>query len=167
MPLLPLVMVAGWHTIHGAATWLGREMPNARRCGAVVVLSLLALWCEHEGRDLLSLRKNGGYAWKESGQGWMATGRWLAEHAPGSVTMTRNPWELHFYSQEKAVQIPLAPLDRIREVARYYGVTHLIAETRRPTLKPLLAGEVPGAAEVFRSNGVVLYAFDPRAEPAP
>jgi hypothetical protein len=163
MPLLPLVIIAGWHTIHGAVAWLGRGMPNPKRFGAVVVLCLLTLWCEHEGNRLLSLRQNGGYAWKESGQGWMATGRWLAENAPNSVTMTRNPWELHFYSQEKAVQIPLAPLARIREVARFYGVTHLIAEANRPTLAPLLSGEVPGAVEVFRSSGVVLYAFDPDA----
>jgi hypothetical protein len=166
MPLLPLVILGGWHTIHAVSARIAAASGGGRRFGAVVVLAALALWSEHELRDLWQLRENGGYAWREGGQGWMDVGRWLQENAPGSVTMTRNPWELHFYSQESAVQIPLAPLDRISEVARYYGVTHLIPEARRPMLAPLLSGEAPGLTEEFRSHDVVLYRFDPYAAAA-
>lgn len=163
MPLLPLVMLAGWHTIHACCARVAASTGGGRRFASVVVLAMLALWGEHETRDLAALRANGGYPWRESGQGWMAVGEWLRENAPGSVTMTRNPWELHFYSQEPAAQIPLAPLDQIREVARFYGVTHLIPEAKRPSLAPLLSGEEPGLTEEFRSHGVVLYRFDPAA----
>ncbi len=163
IPLMPLVIIAGWHTIHAVSARIADASGAGRRFAAAVVLAALALWSEHELRDLWQLRQNGGYAWRESGQGWMDVGRWMRENAPGSVTMTRNPWELHFYSQEFAVQIPRAPLDRISEVARYYGVTHLIPEARRPTLAPLLSGELPGLTEEFRSGGVVLYRYDPSA----
>lgn len=163
MPLLPLVMIAGWHTVHACCARLAAATGGGRRFASVVVLAALALWGEHELRDLAASRASGGYPWKESGQGWMDVGRWVQENAPGSVTMTRNPWELHFYSQELAVQIPLAPLGRIQEVARFYGVTHLIAEAKRPSLAPLLSGEVAGLTEAFSSHGVVLYRFDPAA----
>jgi hypothetical protein len=74
--------------------------------------------------------------------------------------MTRDPWELHFHSQEKAVQIPLGQLDRVLAVARHYGVTHLIPDFRRPGLEPWLKGHVPGLRKVFEAPGAALYEID-------
>ena len=66
--------------------------------------------------------------------------------------MTRNPWELHFYSEEKAIQIPLADLKKIIEIAKFYGATHLIPEKRRPGLEKWLSGEVAGLELVYNKE---------------
>jgi hypothetical protein len=108
-------------------------------------------------------RARADYPWKEGGQEWIEVGRWLHDKAPGAVTMTRNPWELHYYSQQKAVQIPLGQLDDIFRVARHYGATHLIPDDVRPGLEPWLNGEVPGLRQVFESEGVTVYEIDPEA----
>jgi hypothetical protein len=164
-PVIPVVMVMGWATVwtlvRAAVAWTRRSQFVA----GVVVLALLGVWVRHERADLLNARANSGYPWREADQGWMDVGRWVRRNAPGSVTMTRNPWELHFYSEEKAIQIPLAPLERVIEVARYYGATHLIPEQRRPALEPWVAGEAPGLRKVVEAHGVALYEIDYRAIP--
>jgi hypothetical protein len=79
--------------------------------------------------------------------------------------MTRNPWELHFYSEEKAIQIPLTTLARTIEVADYYGATLLIPDPARPALKPWAAGTIPGLEKVHESRGLPLYAIHYEALP--
>ena len=86
----------------------------------------------------------------------MDAGRWLKTNAPGSVTMTRNPWELHFYSEQKALQIPLAGLDKVIEVAKFYGATHLIPFDERPALQPWIDGEREGLKLVY-DKGLKIY----------
>jgi len=71
--------------------------------------------------------------------------------------MTRNPWELHFYSEEKAIQIPLVELDRIIQVGKFYGATHLIPYNQRPALNRWVNGEIPGLKLVYNDMGLQIY----------
>jgi 4-amino-4-deoxy-L-arabinose transferase-like glycosyltransferase len=162
-PAIPLMMLAGWATVWALARSLLGWTGVSRTAAAACVLALGAVWARHEWHELRLSRAQADYPWRENGEGWMAAGRWLKANAPGSVTMTRNPWELHFYSQENAVQIPLGQLDQVLAVARYYGATHLIPDGRRPNLEPWLKGQVPGLRKVFAAYDVELYEIDPRS----
>lgn len=91
-------------------------------------------------------------------------GKWLKENAPpDSITMTRNPWELHFYSDQLAIQIPFTSLEKTIEVMRYYRPTYIIPVipgvhlTPRPSLKPLVEGKVPGLELVYDNKKLQLY----------
>ncbi len=90
-------------------------------------------------------------------QNWIKTGLWMAEHLKDSVTMTRNPWQLHFYSQQFAVQIPLAPVEDLLSVMRRYGVTHIIPDYRRPALVALMRRHARAFPVVFRAGSVSLH----------
>ncbi len=83
----------------------------------------------------------------------MDAGKWIAANLPGSITMVRRPSLLHFYSEEKAIQIPLASLKEIIRIMKYYGVTHLIpsGEARR-ALAPVVSGEVAGFKKVYQRD---------------
>ena len=71
--------------------------------------------------------------------------------------MCRNPWELHFYSDEKAIQIPKADLNKIIKVIKFYKVTHLIPQLNlRPSLKSLTKGKIPGFKLVY-DEGLKIY----------
>jgi hypothetical protein len=89
----------------------------------------------------------------------MDMGRWLKENTPSdSVTMTRNPWELHFYSEQLAVQIPRTSLDKIIEVMRFYNVSYIIPQLDiRPSLEPLVKGKMPGLELVYDNKKLQLY----------
>lgn len=64
--------------------------------------------------------------------------------------MTRNPWELHFYSEQRAVNIPLEPLDKVIKVMKFYDVTYIIPQLDiRPSLEPLVTGEVKGLELIY------------------
>jgi hypothetical protein len=71
--------------------------------------------------------------------------------------MTRNPWELGFYSRQRSVQTPLAPLEEVIAAARHFGVTHLVPDGERPALWPWLAGRIPGLRAVHAEGGLRLY----------
>jgi hypothetical protein len=103
--------------------------------------------------------KNNGYPYHEGSQGWMDMGKWLRENVPSnSITMTRNPWELHFYSEQPAIQIPRSSLDKIIEVMRYYHPSHIIPQLDiRPSLEPLVKGRVPGFELVYDNKDLQLY----------
>ncbi len=103
--------------------------------------------------------KKSGYPYRESREEWMDMGEWLKEKTPPeSITMTRNPWELHFYSEQLAIQIPRASLDKTIEVMRYYRPTHIIPQLDiRPSLKKLVSGEVPGLELVYDNKKLQLY----------
>jgi len=101
--------------------------------------------------------KDADFPYGEDGQSWMEAGKWLKENAPGSITMSREPGQLHFYSEEKGVQIPRAELDKIITVMKFYKVTHIIPQVDiRPALKPLVEGEIPGLKLVF-DGGFKIY----------
>ena len=72
----------------------------------------------------------------------IAAGQWLAANTPpDAVIMTRDPWELNWYSQRRAVMIPMEPPDVIRAMGQQYGVTYLLlggpSGSKRPQLAPL------------------------------
>src|SRR5205823_6034474 len=58
--------------------------------------------------------------------GYVSTMRWLAANStPQDVVMTRDPWELNWYTRRKAVMIPNDDLETIGQTVRKYGVTML------------------------------------------
>ncbi|MFT5477847.1 MAG: hypothetical protein ACI8Y8_003201 [Planctomycetota bacterium] len=86
-----------------------------------------------------------------------------ASRAPGDpepVLMTRHPWELHTSTGYGAVQVPNDDLETILEVARRYGVTHIVLPVPRSGLSLAeatadprfeLAARLPGSpVRVFR-----------------
>ena len=70
--------------------------------------------------------------------------------------MFREPAQLHFYSEEKTIQVPLADLNQIITVMKYYGVTHIIPKRNmRPALKLL----IPGFKLIY-DQGLEIYQID-------
>ncbi|HEX8222167.1 MAG TPA: glycosyltransferase family 39 protein [Chloroflexia bacterium] len=104
---------------------------------------------------------------------------WLRDNTtPQDVIMTRDPWELNWYSERRAVMIPNDDLATIEKVARQYGVTYLQLDgidTRqcpddpaapqssfptgsRPALGALYCGiERPGFDLVYRQGALTIY----------
>ena len=103
--------------------------------------------------------KKSGYPYREGSQEWMDMGLWLARNAsPDTITMTRNPWQLHFYSERPAIQIPRTTLEKTIEVMRYYKPTYIIPQLDiRPSLKPLVEGKIPGLELVYDNKKLQLY----------
>jgi 4-amino-4-deoxy-L-arabinose transferase-like glycosyltransferase len=114
--------------------------------------------------------------------GFVETMRWLeANSTPDDVVMTRDPWELNWYTRRRAVMIPFNDLATIRDVARRYGVTMLqlggpvdrvdvgacpdgdMPQERYPTgSRPALGslycgGEIPGFRLVYQDRGGTIY----------
>jgi hypothetical protein len=114
--------------------------------------------------------------------GFAATMRWLAANStPDDVIMTRDPWELNWYTQRKAVMIPFGDMATIRKVIQDYGVTMLqlggpvdridardcptapdstgpFPTGSRPALGGLYCGrETPGFRLVHRDGGGTIY----------
>lgn len=56
------------------------------------------------------------------------------------ILMTRNPWEVHYSTGFKTMQIPNNDLDTIYKVAKRYGANYLILPGQRPELDCLLNG---------------------------
>ena len=94
---------------------------------------------------------------------------WLRDNTPpDAVVMSRDPWELAFHSERRAVMIPYDDLPTIQDIARRYGVTHLhlsrLDDPARPALAPLYEGrEVWGFRKVYdsrdRGGSVLVYRF--------
>lgn len=103
--------------------------------------------------------KKSGYPYRDTDVEWMDMGLWLARNAsPDTITMTRNPWELHFYSEQLAIQIPRTTLEKTIEVMRYYKPTYIIPQLDiRPSLKPLVEGKIPGLELVYDNKKLKLY----------
>lgn len=114
--------------------------------------------------------------------GFVADMAWLKAHTePGDVIMTRDPWELNWYSERKAVMIPNDDLATIERVAQQYGATYLQLggpvdgiNTRdcpstpapgsayptgiRPQFGSMYCGvEKPGYKLVYRAGGLTIY----------
>jgi len=125
----------------------------------IVIFCILAPVIILSSESIQKSCKNSGYPYREADQEWMDMGRWLKESAPSdSVTMTRNPWELHFYSEQLAVQIPRTSLDKIIEVMRFYNVSYIIPQLDiRPSLEPLVKGKMPGLELVYDNKKLQLY----------
>ena len=97
----------------------------------------------------------------------MAAGRWLAANTPSdAVVMSRDPWELNWYSERKAVMIPWGPLEDIRAAGKQYGADYLVVggpswRFRRAQVEPLL--DQLGATEVYHSpdGAIRIYRWAP------
>lgn len=160
VPLIPLIIILGWATIHSAVGLLSTHISRLRLMPGVIVILLCAIWVWQEREDLLRARDKGDYPWGEGGRSLMAVGAWIKENAPGSVAMTQHPWGLHFYSEERAVQLPVTTLPRLVEAARHYGVTHLIADRYYPDLNSWVRGATPGLRLVVRKQDLLLFEID-------
>jgi hypothetical protein len=97
-----------------------------------------------------------GRLWDRSLLAW----EWLRENTPpGTVIMTRVPWQLNFYADRPALMIPDtglaatpdAALETIRSIAQYYNAQYIVTNSvstsaaERAVLQPLTRGqELPG-----------------------
>lgn len=101
--------------------------------------------------DLASLKQ------REKGRGeeWKHIGHWLKENAPGTVTMTRDPWELHWFSEAPAVQIPNENLEAFFSVAQHFKAEHVVLSYQRRFLfgATWTRGGEPLLEPVFESGG--------------
>ncbi len=81
--------------------------------------------------------------------------------ADDAIIMTRNPWELLFYSPltMKGVGLPHAEPKIILAVAKFYGVTHLIYDRHRAGLKSYLNSGHPGIKKII-SHPSPIYSLD-------
>jgi len=107
---------------------------------------------------------------------------WLNKNSsPSDVIMTRDPWELNWYTGRKAVMIPFDDLYTIEQVAKKYGVTMLqvggpgdspdnfescpadpnsarFPTGSRPALGKLYCGyDIPGFERVYQNNDLIIY----------
>ncbi|MFQ6041217.1 MAG: ArnT family glycosyltransferase [Candidatus Poribacteria bacterium] len=156
-PFILLNMAIGWTTYHVAATQIFKRIKYSN----IIVPCLIALlmfpilW--KSASAVYDDYKDADYPYGEDGQSWMETGKWIKENIPGSITMFREPAQLHFYSEEKTIQAPLARLDQIIKVMKFYKVTHIIPKVNmRPALKPLVEGKSPGFKLVY-DKGLEVY----------
>jgi len=150
-------MAIGWTTLYMGAKQIFRwtKCSNVIASCLIVLLMLPVLF--KSASIVYEEYKNADFPYGEDGETWMEAGKWIKENLPGSITMFREPGQLHCYSEEKAIQIPLAELDKIIKVMRYYKVTHIIPRvSMRPALKPLVEGQVPGFKLVY-DKGLEIY----------
>jgi hypothetical protein len=102
----------------------------------------------------------------------IAAGEWLAANTPpDAVIMTRDPWELNWYSNRRAVMIPMEPPDVIRAIGRQYGATYLLlggpSGSKRPQLAPLYQRQPMdgmNVTEVYHtdeSGAITIYRWQP------
>lgn len=106
--------------------------------------------------------KRGGYPYHDAAWDCMDAAKWLRENAsPDSITMAEFPWDLHFYSEQRAIQIPRVSLEKTIEVMRFYKPEYLLLIIQRirstPSLVPLITGEVPGLELVHDNSEMKLY----------
>jgi len=66
----------------------------------------------------------------------------------------------HVFCSVKTIQVPLANLDQIIQVMKFYKVTHIIPKlAMRPALKSLVEGKTPGFKLVY-NQGLEIYEID-------
>ncbi len=81
-------------------------------------------------------------------------GRWLRDNTPpDAIVMDNEPWDLHFYSDRKAVHLPHDSMELILWVMRTYGVTYI---THTDQLESLYDGEFP-VLELVNEEGLKIY----------
>ncbi len=106
------------------------------------------------------------YPWPQDDR-YVTTGHWIASKLPNAVIMCRNPWELCFYMADtnKAICMP-NPTDpdpqdaeEIFAIARYYHVTHILADEPCACLEQYILHRRPGLKRV-RSSPDQLYEID-------
>jgi hypothetical protein len=107
---------------------------------------------------------------------------WLSRNSTASdVVMTRDPWELNWYTERKAVMVPNDDLATVKKIVAQYGVTMLqlggpadgininacppdgevdggYPTGSRPALGKLYCGyEMPGFTRVYQNGDLTIY----------
>ena len=167
LPTVALVVALGW-TGYSAffdrlKVWLERVKPVAKyvnrlpvillACGTLLVIvydvkANINLWRESV--------KEGRYPYidSERKKNRIIAGRWLRDNTPpDAIVMDNEPWDLHFYSDRKAVHLPHDSMELILWVMRTYGVTHI---THTDQLESLYDGEFP-VLELVNEEGLKIY----------
>jgi hypothetical protein len=92
----------------------------------------------------------GGYPFEDELQ-YPTIGKWVNKNAPNAIIMSRDPWEITFYTpNSKGVTFPDPDDDgqegarQIFAIARYYHVTHILMDDPRQSLFPYMEGRIPG-----------------------
>jgi hypothetical protein len=132
------------------------DLPGVLVCCLAVVVVLMS------AESIYREYNRGAYPYHDSAWDCIDMGKWLKENAsPDSITMTEFPWDLHFYSEQRAIQIPRASLQKTIEVMRFYKPEYLLLITQRigykPSLIPLVTGQVPGLELVYSNREMKLY----------
>ena len=167
-PVLVLTVVVGWFALErilGCLRFVFRgRRPILHSISYVVEISCVIVlaygafphWAAKMPTDL----EKHHHHLSRRAQHWVALGEHLRQQDPEPIVMTRDPWELHHFSGVKAVQIPNASLGAILAVAQHFGVTHIYYDRRRPGLKQVLKGEVPGIEVEFGRPPSPLFRLD-------
>ncbi|MFC1714427.1 glycosyltransferase family 39 protein [Candidatus Poribacteria bacterium] len=157
LPFVMMGMAIGWTTCHIAAKQIFARAEHSYIIVPCLIVLLMIPVVSLSAAGVYGDYREGGFPYGEDFQSWMETGTWIKENLPGSVTMFREPGQLHFYSEEKGVQIPLADLDKIIKVMKFYKVTYIIPHVNmRPTMRPLVEGKIPGLKLVY-DQGLKIY----------
>ena len=162
-PFIVINMALGWTTFHllvsqtlARSRW-SHHTSSITSC--LIVVLMLPILLKSWGA-VYEDYKDGRFPYGEKRISWMRAGKWIKENLPNSITMFREPAQLHFYSEEKTIQVPLADLNQIITVMKYYGVTHIIPKRNmRPALKPLVEGKIPGFKLIY-DQGLEIYQID-------
>ncbi|MGI8858511.1 MAG: ArnT family glycosyltransferase, partial [Thermomicrobiales bacterium] len=165
VPWLLLYAAAGidW-ACDALATWftgIGR-----RALVPLLAVALLAAVSIPNVRDMRARAET-----QTSGNAMVELANWLqANTAPDAVVMTRNPWEIAWHSERRAVMLPLGSIDDVYAVMRQYGVTVLALDhindqsTIRQSLLPLYSfKEMPGITRRYDpgNNAYLVFSVSP------
>jgi hypothetical protein len=167
-PYVPLMLGMGWASLSAALVACVRRVVPRRgriqRCaagGALFATGFVVAWSSVGA--IQSAYARGGPPYEEVGRDFVGReyidmGRWLRKNLPaGTVTATRDPWELHFYSGQPAVQIPNASAPKTFAALKSYGAEYIIPTRQRPQIDPLVSGKAPGLEIVYRNKWTALY----------
>lgn len=156
-PFIAINMAVGWTTLYAGAKQIFRWTKYSNVIASCLIVLLMLPVLFQSASIIYEGYKDADFPYGEDGETWMEAGKWIKENLPGSITMFREPGQLHCYSEEKAIQIPLAELDKIIKVMKFYKVTHIIPRvSMRPALKQLVEGDVPGFRLVY-DRGLEIY----------
>ncbi|HEY1013355.1 MAG TPA: glycosyltransferase family 39 protein, partial [Herpetosiphonaceae bacterium] len=160
VPWLALVAAAGIWSIHDtlAKAWRGKGAPLAL-AAALTLLVLAATPGWIEARDKTSQAP--GSEWSN----WQADIEafdWIkANTPPGSVVMTRVPWQLNWHAERPAVMRPnTSDMPTLLRIARYYEARYLLVnatandkDDAKIALGPLLRGQPADGFRLVHSIG--------------
>jgi hypothetical protein len=168
VPWLLLYAAAGIEWIYDAlVTWFAGTAQRA--LVPLLAVALLAAVVVPNIGDI-----NHRAATQTSGNEMVALSNWLkANTSPDDVVMTRNPWEVSWHSDRRAVMLPLGSRDDIYAVMRQYGVTVLALDhindtsTIRQSLLPLYSFKpLPGITPRYDPHNNAYLVFSVAPPPA-
>ncbi|HIA68991.1 TPA: glycosyltransferase family 39 protein [Candidatus Poribacteria bacterium] len=162
-PFIAINMAIGWTTYYVGITQICKLSIWSKHANRIIPCLLMLLMLPIVLKSTAKIYdeyKDKDFPYAEDEHAWMKTGKWIHENLPGSIIMFREPAQLHFYSEEKTIQVPLANLDQIIQVMKFYKVTHIIPKlAMRPALKSLVEGKIPGFKLVY-NQGLEIYEID-------